>query len=294
MSPKPAKVRILKYSRLLSILLITVLLLGSQPVQTAQAATITVDTLVDENDHSCSNGDCSLRDAIETAVAGDTIDFSVTGTITLILGQLTIDKNLTISGPGAGSLSISGNDASRIFSVGSSVTVTIQGLTITKGLATDGAGIYVSVDTVTYINNSIISDNQSSDRGGGIYINGGFSILTDATMYINNSTISGNYAVLYGGGIRNYQGTLTLNNSTVSGNSTGVDDGYYIESGGGIDNYMGTLTLNNSTVSGNSSNFGGGFHARDGTNTLKNTTITNNTAHISKIPLSLVTAQFLV
>ena len=133
---QPRKGRIIWNTRLLTILLITILLLGSQQVKTAQAATITVitvDTLVDENDHSCSEGDCSLRDAIETAAPEDTIEFDVSGTITLGGTELNFNKNLTIIGPGARSLTISGANTSRIFSIGSSATVTISGLTITNG-----------------------------------------------------------------------------------------------------------------------------------------------------------------
>jgi len=76
-------------------------LLGSAVFATpAQAATLTVNTLVDENDGSCV-GDCSLRDAINTANPNDTITFGVTGTINLSLGQLVIAQNLTIIGPTA-------------------------------------------------------------------------------------------------------------------------------------------------------------------------------------------------
>ena len=61
---------------------------------------ITVDTLVDEADGSIGDGDISLRDAIAAATSGETIDFSVSDTIALAdaLGQLTIDKPLTITG----------------------------------------------------------------------------------------------------------------------------------------------------------------------------------------------------
>ncbi|MEZ6071167.1 MAG: hypothetical protein R3C10_13040 [Pirellulales bacterium] len=38
--------------------------------------------------------------------SGETIDFSVTGTIVLTLGELVIDKDLTIDGPGAELLTI--------------------------------------------------------------------------------------------------------------------------------------------------------------------------------------------
>ena len=69
---------------------------------------ITVDTLTDEADGSITDGDISLRDAIAAAVSGETIDFSVTGTILLddALGELVIDKSLMINGPGAELLTI--------------------------------------------------------------------------------------------------------------------------------------------------------------------------------------------
>ena len=290
MSPLPANIRIFWGARLLSILLITVLLLGSQSVQTAQAATITVDTLVDENDGDCSDGDCSLRDAIETAIAGDTIEFSVTGTIILGGTELTINKNLTINGPGASSLSISGAGTSRVFGITTSATVTIHGLTVTNGreiygggistLGTltltncvisgntadnGGGGIKIWANTVT-INNSIISDNTSYASGGGILLQGGDSLT------VNNSTISGNEAVNFGGGIDNSQGTVTLINSTVSGNTAGL-------SGGGIFNGQGWIIITNSTISGNSAaNSGGGIGISEGATGLNHCTITDNTA----------------
>ena len=49
------------------------------------------------------SGPGSLRQALVDAVGGDTIDFSVTGTITLTSGQLFVDKSVAISGPGANS-----------------------------------------------------------------------------------------------------------------------------------------------------------------------------------------------
>src|SRR5689334_12054116 len=109
-------------------------------------AIVTVTTTVDENN---GTGAVSLREAVATAQPGDTIRFSVTGTINLLanvsVGHIVINKNLTIEGPGASQLTISAADTDgikngngrRAFVVddGSSnlATVTISGLTFTNG-----------------------------------------------------------------------------------------------------------------------------------------------------------------
>ena len=51
----------------------------------------------------------SLRDAIAIAAPGDTIQVNVSGVISLIGGPLVVRKNLSIVGPGAASLTVSGN-----------------------------------------------------------------------------------------------------------------------------------------------------------------------------------------
>ena len=68
----------------------------------ATAATITVTTTVDEDDgdaNPANGAGTSLREAINYPTAGDDIVFAagVTGTLTLTLGELTINKNLTIT-----------------------------------------------------------------------------------------------------------------------------------------------------------------------------------------------------
>ena len=78
------------------------------------------------------SGPGSLRQAIAEAAPGDTIDFAVTGTITLTSGELVIDKDLTIAGPGATNLTVSGNNASRVFHVLGGV-VAVSGLTTAEG-----------------------------------------------------------------------------------------------------------------------------------------------------------------
>src|SRR6516225_9140338 len=77
----------------------------------------------------------SLRDAIATTPPGGTVDFQpdLAGTITLTSGGLSIAKDLTIAGPGADVITVSGNHRSTVFNVTGACTAAIAGLTITDG-----------------------------------------------------------------------------------------------------------------------------------------------------------------
>src|SRR5947209_8411154 len=106
-------------------------------------------TVINTND----SGAGSLRDAIGSAASGDTINFGVSGVITLTSGWLTTTTDLTISGPGASTLAIDGGGASRVFFIaGVGNTVTISGLTIRNGNDTSvsqGGGILNNPNTLT-------------------------------------------------------------------------------------------------------------------------------------------------
>jgi len=203
----------------------------------AMSATVTVTNTND-------SGAGSLRQAIITANPGDIINFSVTGTITLTTGELVINKNLTITGPGALNLTISGNNTSRVFNVTSGVTFNLSRVTVSNGHAIDGGS------------------------GGGIGDDGGDGggIFNDGTLTVTNVTFSGNSTGAGGGasgigggggdggGIFN-DGTLTVTNVTFSGNSTGAGGsassiGGSDGSGGGIFNAgdISTVSLRNTIV----------------------------------------------
>jgi CSLREA domain-containing protein len=253
-----------------------------------RGATITVNSTGDAGG-SCPGAPCTLRQAILAAASGDTINFSAgtITTITLTSAELLINKNLTISGPGANRLSVQRSAASgtpnfRIFNIASSTNVTISGLTIANGniSGSRGGGILNS-GTVT-ITNSTISGNSNGGGGG----NGGGILNSNVgTMTIANSTISGNSAN-DGGGIDNEDGgTLTIINSTISGNFATVPTFGPGGHGGGILNSgpSGMVTITNSTISGNSDsgtggNGGGIWNLASGTVNARNTIIAKNTA----------------
>jgi hypothetical protein len=89
------------------------------------------------------HGPGSLRQAVLDANANpgpDLVQFSdeLAGTIRLTSGQLNITDptgGLTIDGPGAARLAVSGNGASRVFGISPGTSVTIDRVAITGGRA---------------------------------------------------------------------------------------------------------------------------------------------------------------
>jgi hypothetical protein len=197
---------------------------------------------------------------------------------------------LTISGPGATSLAISGNGNSGVFNVVAGATVSISGLTIQNGLATPiiyqavaGGGIY-NAGSLT-LSGCIVSNNATAPgprvfgaapggNGAGIY-NAGTMLVSNCIVCANSCAGSlpscGGYSSAYGGsggGIYN-TGTLSMSGSTLSGNSAGRGAGGCDDystgsggSGGGLYN-VGVTMLSGCIVNGNSAGGGG---ASDGGN----------------------------
>jgi hypothetical protein len=230
----------------------------------------------------------SLRQATFDANAAGGLDDIVfagaatSGTITLTSGQLFLSGPTNLIGPGAGNLTVSGNNASRLFFVnpGGGQPVTISGLTLTRGNGTgpgpSGGGAITHVGGNLTIESSVLTGNTSPNRGGAIFSGYNGSLLT-----IRNSTISGNSSPGPGGGIyaRSYVGPngTRIENSTISGNqsTSGV--------GGGVFSYRSPMQVVNSTISGNTSQGpGGGLYVRNaGVSAIDGSTISGNRSNSS-------------
>ena len=238
------------------------------PFASARANTITVTNTND-------SGPGSLRQALADANDGDTIGFAVTGTISLTGGELVIDKNIIISGPGPGLLVVARSQQAadfRIFNIPPSHTAEIDGLTITGGSLVGNGGGISSGATLT-ISNCAISGNSITANGVGY---SGAGIYNVGNMTVVNSIVNNNQALIVGffppngGGISNDGGTLTIQNTTISENSVAAS-GW----GGGVSN-TGSLTAISSTIRGNTASAGGGIAG--GGATIINCTINGNSA----------------
>ena len=217
----------------------------------------TPTTLTGTASHCPANGtssSCTLRDAITAALAnsGSTIEFSVKGTNTLNFVLPIITTNMTIAGPGANALTISGG-YQPFYVSGGLVTATISGLTIAN------------------VSNTVVATGLMPAYGGAIY-NIGATLTVDHVVFSNNTT---GYSALpgEGGGILNNNGVLTVNDCTFIGNTVQAN-GY----GGAITN-IGTLKVAGSTFIGNSASTGSAIYSLSGL-TVTDSTFTGNYATI--------------
>ncbi len=235
-----------------------------------QTLALVVDTNSDAVDGNYSAGNLSLREAIDVCNANplaDAITFaSALNATTITLGgsELLVFGELTITGPGSNSMSISGSQATRVFEIASSASVSISKLTIKDGHgASLAGGVHINANATLNLVEVALSGNTSSGGAG--------AINNDGTLTITNSTITGNTASdAHGGGINN-TGTLTITGSTISQNT--AQSPY---SGGGVNNF-GHLTITNSKISANAALYGGGVNNSGGTFTITNTNILANT-----------------
>src|SRR6266550_1662945 len=241
---------------------------------------------------TADNGSGSLREAIANAAPGETIDFAVNGPITLTSGELVIDKDLTIQGPGSGNLLIqrsleAGTPEFRILHVLFG-TVTLSGVTMNNGRSDFGGGLFNEANAILLLQDVILSGNSATSAGGGLF-NDGVLALEDSAFIGNSVQAMDGYGA-YGGGIANWgaidwldrcrfqsnsaspasgdgggfggainnSGTIWMDGGVLQGNSADGGPGNGYASGGAINNDFGTLTLAHCTLSGNTVTGGAG------------------------------------
>jgi predicted outer membrane repeat protein len=190
----------IRHSHFLSLLLrvglILALLVCGWPVVPVRAAsTLTVTS-------SADSGAGSLRQAIADAVAGDTIKFdsSLSGATITLASQLVLSKNVTIDGSALTvPITISGNDAVRVFYINSGVSAELNSLTVANGRPTtsDGGGIYNNNGTLTITNSTITGNSAPSYSGGGIYSSGTLTLTNSPAHLIPLSAVAASSAVAY-------------------------------------------------------------------------------------------------
>jgi uncharacterized repeat protein (TIGR01451 family) len=241
----------------------------------------------------------ALIAAITTANANseaDTINLAA-GVYTLVTvnntddgpsGLPSIKGAITIRGAGANATTIErapGGPAFRIFRVAATGTLTLDGLTVRGGNASDGGGI-LSAGALT-VANSVVRDNEAINGGGiknlgplvltnstiaGNDAASGAGIHNAGTLNVTGSSISSNTSQCVGGGLVTTVGATTLVRSTVAGNTA-------LCRGGGVVMNGNTVTVVNSTISGNgATDSAGGILIDTGTLTVTNSTISGNGA----------------
>jgi uncharacterized repeat protein (TIGR01451 family)/CSLREA domain-containing protein len=261
------------------------------PAQAVQAANITVNG---NGDTVAVDGVCTLREAILNAngnnqagsadcVAGagaDSISFNLgaSAVITLSGSQLpAVTGPLTIAGGSPLSLTLNANSASGVFLINPGAQVTLTGMTVENGNATNGA---IQNGGALILSNATVFNNVSL-AGGGIYNTG--------TLRVVNIRVISNTGTNGGGGIFNFSGLVELQNSSVTGNaassaslngggglfsvgssvspasviivnSTIASNTTALRGGGLFNDVASSLFIRNSTVSGNSATEGGGIY----------------------------------
>ena len=258
----------------------------------AHAATITVNTTADA---LATDGNCSLREALQAANTDTAIDGCAkgSGADTVVVpagsydfsaalagsednglqGDLDIKTPMTIQGAGAVTTTVDAERLDRVFDVVANVPVTIAGLTIRGGNAPPlvmgtsmgvGAGIQ-NIGNLT-LSGDIVTDNDAF-QGGGVLTTGG-------SLTVRNSTISHNHgdANLGGGVLAQSGGTASVTGSLIADNRAQEGGGVWIGTGS-----SGIVTQ--SSVDGNtgSANDGGGIYSQ-GDLTVTDVTVSGNTA----------------
>jgi len=287
-------------SRLLTVLAVctaSLVTIGRPAI--AGTSALAVDTTVDSFDGTCDDGDCSLRDAIASAVPDGVVrvpsgfyTLSLAGDGGVGVGDLNLRTSVSIVATGDTGIFI---DASalgqRAFTLGSASGTrryVLEGLTVfgARDATIDGAALAVENGDARLRDSTIVG--ASGGDGGAAWVGGGASLTVVRSLFLGNSavgtggaihsegnlrvaasTISQNDAASEGGGIW-ASGATTVTDSTVAGNAAAGQ-------GGGL-SLHGDAMLSFVTIAENSAGRGGGLHAAMGSVEVGDAIVSDNEA----------------
>ena len=231
-----------------------------------------VTTTADEDNLTLGGGaGVSLREAVKYSPTGSLITFAPglsgqTLTLTHADGDMEIPGALTIDATALpGGITVSGNNATRHFFVGSGNSLTLRNLTLARGNRAGGVGGSIA-------NTGTLRLFRCTLTGNIAVFGGALASAAAGVLQCEDCTIAENVADAEGGGIYLSGGTAKLNRCTLSGNS--ANDGGALMQPGTV-----TTTLGNSTVAGNRSTGGsstGGITVRSGDFNLEFCTVSQN------------------
>jgi hypothetical protein len=249
--------------------------------QLAAAATRTVTKSANSNDGVC-DADCSLREAVAVAQAGDTIvfDHNLVGQ-TFVLGgtDLTITKHITIDGTlnDPNVVFLSGSSTSRHFWVTPTGELNLKNMILVQGNGS-GTNLPGSGGSIGTENGGRLTLDRVALRGNQASSGGALYLFGTALHAITNTSITGNRgsfgsAVLIGG-----NSDVFMSNTTIShNNQININTGDW----GALTSFSDNVVLRNCTITDNQGIRGGGIFAGGdpaGSFDLGNTIVAGNTA----------------
>lgn len=229
-----------------------------------------VNTLEDQLDVP-AGPELSLREALRDAASEEVVTFDPAlagGTIDLAGSELEVDSNVTIdaSGLGAGGMTISANRKSRVITVAVGVEAVFKNLTVTGGASLADsepglAGAGINNKGWLLLERCVVTDNITSDRGGGVFHHG-------PELILKNCTIDDCEADEGGGGVYARSGSVVLESTTVSRNKGRDGAGIYVEDV--------ELSIVNSTIAANEGSDGAALFSSQSELSLVHCTVSGN------------------
>lgn len=242
---------------------------------------------------SCTEATFDTALSAVQSSGGGTITFNCGGAVTIPFSSQKIITVQDVTLAGAGEITLSGNDVSRLFYIQTTGRLVLQEITLTDGYsgANYGGAIYIATNGELLAENTTIKDSATNGWAGGAIIDfNGTVTLVDSIVSNNQSSYGAinsigtltlirtqvltNTATL-GGGALSVGGQVTIEDSTIQGNSGPVGGALFITSSGHVTISGSLLKLNeaNGTILPET---GGGAILNDGWLSVTDSTFTEN------------------